>query len=111
VGLSGPSDLLPRLLLLRQALSDHREGKVTSRLLPEQVPEGMMLGEILYQCLRQNAHLDESNAAIHTAPVRYSPLTFRIAEYLWNHFPSYRDNTLLHSVILDSGQYEEDPGR
>jgi hypothetical protein len=75
------------------------------------LPETMSLHEVLWHCLRQNVHLDESNAAIHTAPVRYSPLTFRIAEYLWNHFPSYRSQVELAKVAADIGSYNEDPGR
>ncbi len=75
------------------------------------IEQKLELDQILWNCLRQNLHLDESNAAIHCATVRYSPITFRIAEYLWNHFPSYRVNENLCSVILDSGQYPEDPGR
>jgi len=78
--------------------------------LPE-IPEKMALHEVLWHCLRQNVHLDESNAAVHTAPVRYSPLTFRIAEYLWNHFPSYRSQVELAKVAADWGSYNEDPGR
>lgn len=73
--------------------------------------EGLPLPEILWHCLRQNVHADESNAAIHCSPVRYSPLTFRIAEYLWNHFPSYRAQTELARVAADLGSYEEDRGR
>jgi hypothetical protein len=71
----------------------------------------MELHEILWHCLRQNVHADESNAAIHCAPVRYSPITFRLAEYLWNHFPSYRGRVELAQVAADIGSYVEDPGR
>jgi hypothetical protein len=76
-----------------------------------QLPEALPLHEIMWHALRQNYHLDCSNAAIHCAPVRYSPLTFRIAEYLWNHFPSYRHRIELANVAVDLGSYEEDPGR
>jgi hypothetical protein len=79
--------------------------------LPDSIPQGMELHEILWHTLRQNVHLDESNAAIHCASVRYSPITFRIAEYLWNHFPSYRQRLELAQVVADSGSYAEDPGR
>ena len=78
--------------------------------LPE-LPQRMPLHDILWHCLRQNVHLDESNAAIHTAPVRYSPITFRLAEYLWNHFPSYRNRIELAAVAADLGSYDEDTGR
>jgi len=79
--------------------------------LPDKVPQGLELGDILYHCLRQNFHADESNAAIHTAPARYSPLTFRIAEYLWNHFPSMRGKIEVAAPIADMGSYVEDAGR
>ena len=38
--------------------------------------------EVLGWCLRYFANLDRSNAAIHTGAVRYSPITFRLAEVL-----------------------------
>jgi hypothetical protein len=79
--------------------------------LPDQIPQGAELHEILWHALRQNFHADCANSAIHTAPVRYSPLTFRIAEYLWNHFPSYRNRVELALVAADLGSYAEDPGR
>lgn len=81
------------------------------QLLPDKINEAMDLGEILWQALRQNFHADTANAAIHCAPTRYSPLTFRIAEYLWNHFPSYRHTIELATVVADLGSYAEDPGR
>lgn len=67
--------------------------------------------EIVWHCFRQNYHLDYANAAVHTALVRFSPLTFRLAEYIWETFPSYRSDERLHEVWLDRGEYEEDTGR
>lgn len=32
------------------------------------------MSDLLFQCLRHFVHLDESNAAIHCATVRYSPI-------------------------------------
>lgn len=64
---------------------------------------------VLFQCLRHFAHLDESNAAIHCAPVRYSPITFRLAEVL---LLEYNDqDPLVNKVIDHHGEYEEDKGR
>lgn len=40
------------------------------------------LPQALYQALRHHAHQDEANAALHCAPVRFSPITFRLAEAL-----------------------------
>lgn len=75
----------------------------------------MTLPAVLFQCLRHFVHLDESNAAIHCAPVRYSPITFRLAEELsavgdpdgeWVD----TDDTVAR-VMSHAGQYEEDTGR
>lgn len=71
----------------------------------------MTLDDILWNCFQQNFHADCSNAAIHTAPVRYSPLTFRLAEYIWDTFPGFRVNDDLRAVWLDRNQYQEDTGR
>lgn len=76
----------------------------------------MTLTELLYQCLRHFVHLDESNAAIHTMPVRYSPITFRLAEELeaqshsLGEWPTEDDGTI-DRVLTHVGQYEEDKGR
>lgn len=71
----------------------------------------MPLEEVLWHCFRQNYHADQSNAAIHTSVVRYSPLTFRLAEWLWASAPSYHVNEMLRGVVLDLGAYDEDVGR
>jgi hypothetical protein len=68
------------------------------------------LHEVLYQCFRHLYNLDVSNAAMHFAYVRFSPLTFRTAEHLWQ-FEGLRHIPELRQVILDLGEYEEDPGR
>lgn len=76
----------------------------------------LTLTEVLYQALRHFVHLDESNAAIHCAPVRYSPLTFRLAEELdaQSHtagdWPAEDDGTIAR-VLAHLGQYPEDTGR
>lgn len=71
------------------------------------------LVELLVWCFRQNFHLDHSNACVHTAPVRYSPLTFRLAERIQREGvridnEHYQD---VYTVLLDKGLYEEDKGR
>ena len=76
----------------------------------------MTLVDLLFQCLRHFVHLDESNAAIHCAPVRYSPVTFRLAEELdaqshtAGEWPAEDDGTIAR-VLAHVGQYEEDRGR
>jgi len=70
---------------------------------------------VLWQCFRHFVHIDKANAAIHCAQVRYSPLTFRLAELL--HASEFYDELapepaeMLRSVIGDLGTYEEDSGR
>lgn len=61
----------------------------------------------------QNYHLDHSNATIHCAKVRYSPLTFRLAEHLYGLAEPF-DRTLCDeavAVLRDKGAYPEDTGR
>jgi hypothetical protein len=71
----------------------------------------MHLSEILWFCFKQNYHADCSNASIHCAEPRFSPITFRLAEYIWTEFPSFQVNEDLRAVWLDRNQYEEDKGR
>ncbi len=70
----------------------------------------------VWECFRHFAHLDHANAAIHTADVRYSPITFRLAETL----DDLRDVAvpidagsvqLLDLVLAHRGTYPEDTGR
>lgn len=75
----------------------------------------MRLEHVLLQCLYQNYHADKSNAAIHCAEVRFSPLTFRIAEALldlWREDIGNKDLTQeLAEVRSHMNQYAEDKGR
>jgi hypothetical protein len=72
----------------------------------------------LGQCLRFFVHYDESNAAVHGMPVRFSPITFRIAEALqeleqrqgFGAWP-ININDHLALVLEHKGTYTEDPGR
>ena len=70
----------------------------------------MHVDEVLLWCLQQNYHADKMNAAIHCAPVRFSPITFRLAEHLWQN-EQWHANVQLREIILDLGAYEEDKGR
>lgn len=57
-------------------------------------------------------HLDCANAKIHCAPVRFSPITFRLAEACVAKWSKGEDWTKqLAHVMHDIGQYEEDKGR
>jgi hypothetical protein len=61
-------------------------------------------------------HMDCANAAMHQGTVRYSPITFRLAEFMHDEYPvaihfdpvKYHD---VHLVLADKGAYAEDPGR
>lgn len=53
-------------------------------------------------------HADQANAAMHCAPVRYSPITFRLAESLDKLGVK---TTEVVAVMADKGRYDEDPGR
>jgi hypothetical protein len=58
-------------------------------------------------------HMDKANACIHCAPVRFSPLTFRLAEQLMRHAQETGQDVTAEvaEVMIHRGQYEEDKGR
>lgn len=62
----------------------------------------------LGEALRHFIHLDESNAAIHCGPVRYSPITFRLANAMSDMGAGGGD---VEAVMRDVGAYQEDRGR
>jgi hypothetical protein len=69
---------------------------------------------VLYQSFLKMYHEDRANAAMHCAEVRYSPLTFRLAEALEDHLKVAPSNEVypdVYTVLLDKGTYDEDPGR
>lgn len=68
----------------------------------------MPLDDVLTWCLIHFVHEDEANAAMHTADVRYSPITFRVAEQL--HLVRSQ-HPLVLAVIAAKGAYVEDTGR
>lgn len=72
--------------------------------------------DVIAFCLRHFKHLDESNAAIHMAPVRYSPITFALAERIrWRAVRSTRfsaeDMQNVREVLAHRGKYALDKGR
>lgn len=71
--------------------------------------------EILIECLRHFAYNDRANAAIHMRPVRYSSITFRVAEMMNASLDvsliGDEDRSLLRAVLADRGAYTEDGGR
>jgi hypothetical protein len=68
---------------------------------------------VLGWCLRYFANMDRANAAVHTGMVRYSPITFRLAEVLnatgMDHDADVQE--VLDDVTDHSGMYTEDKGR
>lgn len=75
----------------------------------------LSVDQVLWECFRHFAHIDESNAAMHTALVRYSPITFRLAEHLapilGTEMLSPHNHALLRDVVNHLGTYDEDTGR
>jgi hypothetical protein len=72
----------------------------------------MDLVDVLYQAFLVMYHQDHANAAMHCASVRYSPLTFRLAEQVDQLTPSSVSVLPdVYGVMLDRGLYPEDPGR
>jgi hypothetical protein len=56
--------------------------------------------------------LDRSNAKIHCAPVRFSPITFRLCRALCDVWPEGKDITQeMYWVREHDGRYAEDTGR
>jgi hypothetical protein len=55
---------------------------------------------------------DRANAVIHCAPVKYSPVTFRLAQTLKEVTPEDEDIAEEVAIVMrHRGLYEEDPGR
>lgn len=69
----------------------------------------MTLNVLLYECFRHFYGLDHSNAAVHTAAVRYSPITFRLAEHLVHY--GFAEDEWVIDVMTHAGTYLEDRGR
>jgi hypothetical protein len=75
--------------------------------------------QALLWALEQNFHADKMNAAVHNAAVRFSPITFRLAEVLgamaeeleWDTDALGQHWGTIAAVLTDKGQYAEDPGR
>ena len=68
--------------------------------------------EVLLWCFLQNYFLDKSNACVHCAPVKFSPITFRLYEVLIAFWPDDEDIVQeMAEVKSHHGKYEEDRGR
>lgn len=75
----------------------------------------LSIDQVLWECFRYFAHTDHANAATHTAVVRYSPITFRLAEHLTpileTQFLTAGNHALLSEVVSHLDSYAEDKGR
>jgi hypothetical protein len=60
--------------------------------------------------LSHHYHSDLANAAVHTSPVRFSPLTFRLAELYQTMIPGTKSEHVRH-VLSHANTYPEDRGR
>ena len=69
----------------------------------------MTTDEVLEQCFLHFYGLDVSNAAIHCALVRFSPITFRCQEAMLGCSEAARGAWI--EVRAANGTYSEDPGR
>jgi len=57
-------------------------------------------------------NLDHANAAIHCGQVRYSPVTFRLQEYMIEAHPVEAcQDSRITEVMEHNGKYQEDRGR
>jgi len=85
---------------------------------PQTVPKGT------WHAFLHFYYLDQANAAIHTAEARYSPITFRLAEFIADQYPVVAhpedhnlsnvfvtDDPRLRMVLDHVGAYAEDTGR
>lgn len=68
-------------------------------------------GVVIGWCLSHFVHVDEANACMHCAPVRYSPITFRVAELAITMAAPSHVHKLASEVLNHKGQYAEDKGR
>lgn len=70
-------------------------------------PSDAVLWSFLYMY-----HTDKANACMHCAPVRFSPITFRLFDELTAMWPEGEDITQeMAEVRSHLGSYELDPGR
>ena len=75
-------------------------------------PPNASLEEAALWALNYFVATDEANAQVHCAPVRYSPITFRLAHSLRDAWPPDQIVTEeMARVLSHVGAYQPDPGR
>lgn len=86
-------------------------GPVVYSSTPGTPPNGS-LEEAALWALNYFEHSDTANAQMHCAPVKYSPLTFRLAMALHDAWPQIETVTdEMARVLQHVGAYQPDPGR
>lgn len=71
----------------------------------------MSVADAVHWALEHVYHEDLANTAMHTAPVRFSPITFRLAEAYRELVPDSVSITCVHVLGDNKGAYQEDRGR
>ena len=73
----------------------------------------MSLPNVAYHAFAHFYHQDLANAHTHCSPVRFSPITFRLAEALaeWDESIGHQPAESVRHVLDHRGQYTEDRGR
>lgn len=91
------------LPMTEQVMSDGAHGK-ESPVIPD--PEPVLWAfEHFY-------HMDKANASFHCSPVKFSPITFKLYDYLWAVWRDDEDITAeMAEVKFHQGKYDLDPGR
>ena len=75
-------------------------------------PPNASLEEAALWALNYFEGIDRTNAQVHCAPVRYSPITFRLALALRDAWPLDQVITESMAAVLNHvGAYQPDPGR
>lgn len=79
----------------------------------EDVIKGVrMVDDVMLWCFDYFFHMDKANACMHNAPVKFSPITFRLMDSLMETWNPDKDITQeMAEVRYHKGQYELDPGR
>lgn len=85
---------------------------VNDQLHQQRIKNGVNIGT--WQAFLHFYYADCANAAFHTAEPRFSPITFRLAEFIISEHGvqfAIDPDARLSQVLAHVGEYEEDPGR
>jgi hypothetical protein len=85
---------------------------VNDQLHQQRIKDGVNIGT--WQAFLHFYYADCANAAFHTAEPRFSPITFRLAEFIISEHGvrfAVEPDARLSQVLAHVGEYEEDTGR